>query len=81
MPYMRGFMTPLNCVLAAKPDRVGIGKKSELCETLTAFIKLLEASYSHPSHISKLVSPDLPHYYGYINAAMGGVSSVWLPCT
>ena len=71
----------LHCVLTAEPNRVGIGKKSELHKTLDTFIPLLEVSYSHPSHISKLVSPSLPHYYGYVDATTGGIGGVWLPCT
>jgi len=76
MPCMRGFMTLLNIILATEPSCVSIGKKSELRETLTMFIPLLELSYSHPSHISEITSPDLPHYYGYIDAAAGNVGSV-----
>jgi len=81
MPSMRGHMSPLNRVLAAKPERVGLKKSSELRETLEAFIPLLEASHTHPSHITELVGPDLPHYHGYVDAAGGGVGGVWLPCT
>ena len=42
---------------------------------------MLEAAHFHPTHISEIVSPDLPHYYGYVDAAGGGVGGVWLPCT
>lgn len=81
MPCMRGFMTPLNRVLAAQPQHVGLRKGGDVRETLQAFIPMLQASFSHPTHISEIVSPDLPHYYGYVDAAAGGVGGVWLPCT
>ena len=81
MPAMRGHMTPLNRVLSTKPERVGLKQGSELRETLEAFVPLLEASHTHPSHISELVGPDLPDYHGYVDAAASGVGGVWLPCT
>jgi len=81
MPCMRGFMTPLNRILSAQPPHVGLRSGGELREALESFIPMLEASHSHPSHISEIVSPDLPHYYGYVDAAAGGVGGVWLPCT
>ena len=81
MPSMRGHMTPLNRMLAHKPERVGLKKNSELRETLESFVPLLEASHTHPSHISELVGSDLPHYHGYVDAAAIGVGGVWLPCT
>ncbi len=81
MPSMRGHMTPLNRVLSSQPERVGLKKNSELRETLEAFVPLLEASHTHPSHISELVGPDLPDYHGYVDSAAVGVGGVWLPCT
>jgi len=80
MPSMRGHMTPLNRVLSRKPERVGLKPKGELRETLEAFVPLLEASYTHPSHISELVGPDLPDFNGYVDSAAVGVGGVWLPC-
>jgi len=49
--------------------------------TLEDLVPLLEALYHNPSHITKLVGPDLPHYYGYADACAGGVGGVWLPST
>jgi len=89
MPSMRGFMTPLNRILAqedqlkATGGRVGLAANNanSLRETLEDLIPLLEASYRTPSHITELVGPDLPHYYGYVDASSSGVGGVWLPCT
>ena len=81
MPCMKGFMTPLNRVLGAKPQHVGLRPGGETRDALEAFAPMLEASHSHPTHISELVGPDLPHYYGYVDAAGGGAGGTWLPCT
>jgi hypothetical protein len=72
---------PLNRILALSPQTVGLGRTSELRETLSAFLPLLEAAHDHPSHITELVPPDLPHYYGYGDAAAVGVGGTVLPCT
>jgi hypothetical protein len=81
MPCMRGFMTPLNRVLAEQPDFVGLGKGSEIRETLSDFDHLLALARAHPTHITEIVPPDLPHYYGYVDFAAVGMGGVWLPCT
>jgi hypothetical protein len=81
MPCMRGFMTPLNRALAAATTTVGLGAKSELRETLEAFLLMLDWAHDRPSHISEIVPPSLPHYYGYGDAAAVGAGGTLLPCT
>ena len=81
MPCMRGFMTPLNRALASAPLFVGLGKGSEVRETLADFDHLLGLARHHPSHITEIVPPDLPHYYGYVDFSAVGMGGVWLPCT
>jgi len=89
MPSMRGFMTPLNRILkqeeAIKKNGGHVGLSPDnpnvVRETLEDLVPLLEASYHNPSHITELVGPDLPHYYGYVDACAGGVGGVWLPST
>jgi hypothetical protein len=81
MPCMKGFMTPLNRVLAAATTFVGLGKGSEVRDTLADFDHLLALATAHPSHITEIVPPDLPHYYGYVDFAAVGMGGVWLPCT
>ena len=81
MPCMKGFMTPLNRVLATEATFVGLGKGSEVRDTLADFDHLLALATAHPSHITEIVPPDLPHYYGYVDFAAVGMGGVWLPCT
>ena len=83
MPAMRGHFTPLNRALVGKPEGsfVGLGKKSELRETLEDMQDLLDLAHSQPSHITELVPPDLPHYYGTVDASSSGFGGVLLPCT
>ena len=82
MPAMKGHFTPLNKVLAGKEEKyfIGLGKKSELRETLDDMIDLLKLAYDRPTHISELVPPDLPHYYGTVDAASIGFGGMILPC-
>lgn len=81
MPCMRGHMTPLNRQLRGEPRFVGLGKKSEVREALESFLPLLEWAHHSPTHITELVPPDLPHYYGTVDASGTGIGGVWLPCT
>jgi len=83
MPSMKGHFTPLNKVLAGKQlgHFIGLGKKSEVRETLQDMQDLLQLTHDKPSHISELVPPDLPHYYGTVDAASIGFGGVILPCT
>jgi hypothetical protein len=81
MPCMRGFMTPLNAVLRKAPQTIGLGKTSETREVLEQFDTMLEAACVHPSHITELMGPYLPHYYGYCDASAEGAGGVWLPVT
>jgi len=81
MPCMRGLMGPINQVLRRAGQTIGLGKHSELREVLETFAALLELGHEHPSHITELVPPDLPHFYGYFDAASYGNGGVMLPCT
>ena len=81
MPCMRGFMTPLNRVLGSGVPTVGLGKASVLREVFERFDTLLELAHTKPSHITEIVPPDLPHYYGTVDACAVGIGGVWLPCT
>jgi hypothetical protein len=81
MPSMRGFMTPLNATLRKAPQTIGLGKASELREVLEDFDIMLEAACVRPSHITELMGPYLPHYYGYCDASADGAGGVWLPAT
>ena len=82
-PAMKGYFTPLNKELAGKEEKhfIGLGKKSEQRETLDDMINLLKLAYDQPTHISELVPPDLPRYYGTVDAASIGLEGVILPCT
>ena len=81
MPIMRGFMTPLNAILAKAPPQVGLGSRSELRELLQHFQMLLHDLQDNPTPIYVLVPPPLPHVYGYTDASAAGAGGVWLPCT
>jgi len=43
--------------------------------------QLLDLGTAWPSHITEIVPPALPHYYGYVDFAACGMGGVWLPCT
>ena len=81
LPCLRGLMSPLNHVLSRAPSTVGLKKGSILRETFATFACLLRDAQDNPSHITELVSPDLPHLYGMTDASGTGAGGVWLPCT
>jgi hypothetical protein len=86
IPCMRGLMTPLNRALqlgpgGIPPSIVGLGETSETREALSLCNKLLDLMTEQPSHITEIVPPDLPHYYGYVDFAACGMGGVLLPCT
>ncbi len=83
MPAMKGHFTPLNQALAGKTDGcfIGLGKRSQLRETLLDMHGHLLLTGTQPSHITELVPPDLPHYYGTTDASGIGLGGVLLPCT
>ena len=83
MPAMRGHFTPLNQALAGKRegDFVGLGKHSQLREALEDMLEHLRLTGAEPSHITEIVPPDLPHYYGTVDASAAGLGGVLLPCT
>ena len=41
----------------------------------------LDLMLEQPSHITELVPPDLPHFYGYVDYAACDFGGVLLPCT
>jgi hypothetical protein len=59
---------------------VGLGKDIPLRKTLLRLRHLLDIAQVQPTHISVIVAPDLPHYYGTVDAVAVGVGGVWLPC-
>ena len=81
VPCLRGLMTPLNQILSVPAQRVGLKVGSTLRSTFELFATLLEDAQSSPSHITEIVGPDLPHYYGTTDASGVGAGGVWLPCT
>jgi hypothetical protein len=81
LPAMRGYMTPLNKILARAPTTVGVARGSETREILEQFMCMITLSCERPSHISELVSPDLPHYYKFVDSSAVGAGGVILPCT
>ena len=81
MPHLRGFMTPLNRQLRQPSTTVGLAAKSDVREALQALIPHMEIAHEAPAHITELVPPDLPHVYGTVDAAAGGMGGTWLPCT
>ena len=81
LPCMLGFLSVLNRTLQQAPTTVGLGATSELRSTLLALRFFIDVAHHRPSHITELVAPDLPHIYGYVDAARGGMGGVILPCT
>jgi len=81
VPCLRGLMTPLNMVLSRKPSTVGLRVGGTLRATFEIFATLLEDAQAHPSHITEIVPPDLPHHHGTTDASGVGAGGVWLPCT
>jgi hypothetical protein len=81
MSSMRGFMMPLNAELGQGSQTIGLAKTSEVREVLSQFDLMLEASCQEPTHITELMGPHLPHFYGYCDASAEGAGGVWLPCT
>jgi hypothetical protein len=86
IPCLRGVMTPLNRAMAhsgtgAPPTRVNVNKTSEAHRALIASTRLLDLMAEQPSHITELVPPNLPHFYGYVDYAACGWGGVLLPCT
>jgi len=81
IPCLRGLMTPLNQVLSSKPPHVGLKVGSTIRSTFEIFATLIEDAQAHPSHITEIVAPNLPHYYGTTDASGVGAGGVWLPCT
>ena len=83
MPCIKGFMAPCNAASAGKNPRdfVGLGRKSELREALVIFRSLLQLATKDPTHITEIVGPSLPHFYGSVDASAQGMGGVILPCT
>ena len=83
IPNMRYFFTPLYAELKGKAPTsfVGLGKKSVPREVLEFLHSLLGHAQLVPAHISELVSPDLPHTYGTVDASGMGFGGTILPAT
>ena len=83
IPGMRKLFTPLYDQLKGKAPNsfVGLGRKSVTREVLEILDEMLELAAKFPAHITELVSPDLPHFYGSVDAASTGFGGVMLPCT
>jgi hypothetical protein len=60
---------------------VNIAEGSKVRAALVAGNQLLNLMVEQPSHITEIVPPHLPHYYGYVDFAACGMGGVLLPCT
>jgi hypothetical protein len=83
IPCLRGIVTPLNRGMAytkegIPPRQVGLPKGSDIRPSLVLSTKLLDLMLEQPSHITELVPPDLPDYYGYVDYAACGFRGVLL---
>ena len=84
IPCLRGIMTPLNRAMAFDSNglpRQQIGINADVRRALTQSSRILDLMEEQPSHITELVPPDLPHFYGYVDYAACGWGGVLLPCT
>ena len=81
VPCLRGLMTPMNQVLAKPQSTVGLRQGGTLRATFETFVMLLEDAQKHPSHITEIIGPNLPHVNGTMDASGAGAGGVWLPCT
>ena len=83
VPNMRNFFTPLYVQLRGKAPSsfIGLGRNSITRETLEFLHLLLSHAQRAPPHITELVSPDLPHVYGTVDASGMGFGGTLLPCT
>jgi hypothetical protein len=82
-PTIKGFMTPINRSLAQNDEHgsIGLGKNNKLREVLQHCKFLVQELRTRPTHIRELVSPYLPHIYGYTDSCCLGTGGVFLPCT
>jgi hypothetical protein len=83
IPGMSKLFTPLYEQLkgVAPGSFVGLGKKSVTREVLEVLDEMLEMAHRLPAHITELVGPDLPHFYGTVDASSMGFGGTVLPCT
>jgi hypothetical protein len=81
IPCLRGIMTPLNRAMSSTPTQIGLPKDSDVRRALVSSLQLLDLMVEQPSHITELVPPALPHFYGYVDCAAIGYGGVLLPCT
>jgi hypothetical protein len=83
LPAMWGFFTPLYQAMLNKGPRefVGLGKRSEVRESLSDLITMLNWAHEQPSHITELVPSHAPHFYGTVDASSVGFGGTFLPCT
>jgi hypothetical protein len=81
IPCMKFLMTLLNCCLTQQGEAVGLGKDNPLRRTILRLCHLLDIAQAQLTHISAIVTPDLPHYYGtVVDAAVVEAGGMWLPC-
>ena len=85
-PVIRVIMTPLYAELAGRSHTeharpVGVKQGSAPRESLVTAHGLIRLASIHPTHITEVVGPDLPHFYGYVDFAACGMGGVLLPCT
>jgi hypothetical protein len=76
LPAARGFLTPINMVMRGNPDRIGLGKSSDVRAALSDLCSLIKVLGSRPTNVRELVV-DMPRYVGYHDAAAEGAGGVW----
>ena len=81
IPHFRGFMSPLNRQLKNGGPCIGLGKGSDVREALESLVPHMKLAEAMPVHITEIVSPDLPHIYGGVDAAAVGMGGFFAPCT
>ena len=58
-----------------------LGKASDVCRALITITHMLNLMVEQPFHISELVPPELPHFYGNVDYAACWMGGTLLPCT
>jgi hypothetical protein len=73
----KGFFTPINVAMRGNPKIIKLGENFEVRAVLEDIISLLRILSLRPTHVRELM-PDMPHYFGYHDAATEGAARVWL---
>ena len=76
LPAARGFFTPINAAMRGNPDKIGLGKASDVRAALADLCSLIKVLGSRPTSVRELVV-DRPRYVGYHDAAAEGAGGVW----